>query len=121
LIGEYLALQLDGKGDASASEVFREWSAQSASTSPLRSALTARPMANIRRRGIIHEFKTPRTSDRRHAANAKDLNEFVAALTMGGTRELRSRQIIGPISIPGEPLFKVPVLFYMGKAMTMRR
>jgi len=28
LIGEYLALQLDGNGDASASEVFREWSRQ---------------------------------------------------------------------------------------------
>jgi len=70
---------------------------------------------------IIHEFKTPRTTNRRHEANAKDLNEFVAALTMGATRELRAGQIVGPISIPGEPLFKVPVSLYVGKVMTSRR
>jgi hypothetical protein len=65
---------------------------------------------------IIHEFVTNLTTDDNHKRNDQDLNAFIERLTNGAHRELVEGHLIGPLVVPGEPLFPSPVPFYIGKA-----
>jgi hypothetical protein len=64
---------------------------------------------------VIHEFQTGQTSTRNIERNAQDLNEFVRRLTTGASREIGGGSLIGPIRVPGEPLFDEPADLYVGK------
>lgn len=66
---------------------------------------------------MVHEFVTDRTDDAKHEANARDLEVFVARLTAGGVRSLEPGKLLGPIGIPGRPLFKGVPAVYLGKAI----
>lgn len=70
---------------------------------------------------LIHEFVTDLTVDRKHQRNAADLNLFIRRLTGGQVLELHAGELIGPLSIPGRPLFPHPPHFYVGKVLTDRR
>jgi hypothetical protein len=66
---------------------------------------------------LIHEFDTWETKDENLLRNQRDLNAFVCRLTSGIHTQLKSGELIGPISVPGCPLFDEPVpVLYMGKA-----
>ena len=66
---------------------------------------------------VIHEFVNGRTDHTKHRGNTHDLDAFVARLTAGRTRSLQPGQLIGPITIPGRPLFLRPPAVYVGKAV----
>ena len=66
---------------------------------------------------IIHEFVTTRTNHAKYRGNSHDLNAFVARLTAGRTRSLAPGVLVGPITIPGRPLFLRPPAVYIGKAV----
>jgi hypothetical protein len=68
---------------------------------------------------IIHEFITNRTTDENHKVNSHDLNVFVRRLTNGDEREVTEGKLIGPLKVPGIPLFTTPIPLYIGK--TSRR
>jgi len=85
-------------------------------------ALAAAARANANRVVmLVEEFRTAKTTDAKHAANAKDLDAFVQRLSQGTVSSCAPGQIIGPFSIPGAPLFdRVPEL-YIGKVVHDRR
>jgi len=64
---------------------------------------------------VIHEFQTGQTSTRNLERNAQDLNEFVRRLTTGASREIGAGALVGPIRVPGGPLFDKPADLYIGK------
>jgi Domain of unknown function (DUF6946) len=66
---------------------------------------------------VIHEFITERTDDRKHEENARDLVAFLARLTSGEVRSLVAGRLIGPIVVPGRPLFESVPPLYVGKAV----
>jgi hypothetical protein len=66
---------------------------------------------------MIHEFQTKKTTDVRHAENARDLDAFVHRLSHGRFPCLRAGSTVGPfIDMPGKPLFDVVPRFYVAKA-----
>jgi uncharacterized protein DUF6946 len=65
---------------------------------------------------IVHEFVTDRTTDVQHDLNTADLNAFIARLTDGGYQALAPGQLLGPITVPGIPLWEAPASLYVGKA-----
>jgi hypothetical protein len=65
---------------------------------------------------IIHEFVADRTTDDNHKTNTHDLNAFLKRLTNGAHKEVTERKLIGPLVVPGTPLFASPVPLYIGKA-----
>ena len=64
---------------------------------------------------VIHEFQTSQTSMRNLQRNAQDLDLFVRRLTAGATRGVEVGALVGPIRVPGEPLFDKPADLYIGK------
>jgi hypothetical protein len=66
---------------------------------------------------IIHEFVTDKSDDRKHRRNEKALNAFVARLTNQSVKSLPAGTVLGPIRIPGIPLFELPADFYIGKVV----
>jgi hypothetical protein len=67
---------------------------------------------------VIHEFKTDKTSDRRHANNEADYRNL---LTRMSAEPAIPEGLIGPFSIPGMPLFSDPPPLLIGKISTNRR
>jgi hypothetical protein len=66
---------------------------------------------------LVHEFITDRTDDAKHDANRRDLEAFMARLTAGRTRSLEPGRLVGPLAIPGGPLFTTTPSLYVGKAV----
>lgn len=64
---------------------------------------------------LVHEFITPKTSDARHAANARDLDRFVARLSRGTDDSVSAGDLRGPYVVPGMPLFQNPAALFIGK------
>lgn len=64
---------------------------------------------------VIHEFHTSQTSARKLQGNALDLDLFVTRLTAGALRGLAVGSLVGPIRVPGDPLFDKPADLYLGK------
>ena len=64
---------------------------------------------------LIHEFETPKTSDKKHEINRKDLNALIHRLTNGQWKEINNGEIIGTVCIPGNPLFGTIPKLYIGK------
>ncbi len=56
---------------------------------------------------LVHEFATSRTTDLRLERNARDLEAFVRAL--GASEGLSAGRMIGPLTVPGQPLFEAPL------------
>ena len=67
---------------------------------------------------LVHEFVTPATVDERHAANAADLDRFVAAL--GGGR-IMPGELAGPFSVPGGRSVPSGIPILIGKACAYLR
>ncbi|MEP7312258.1 MAG: hypothetical protein ABI859_06725 [Pseudomonadota bacterium] len=65
---------------------------------------------------LIHEFHTWKTTETKIAQNAMDLDRFLSRLTHGAVRALAAGQIVGPLVVPGAPLFTGATKFYVGKA-----
>jgi hypothetical protein len=70
---------------------------------------------------IVHEFVTKLTDDAKHKANATDLDAFIARLTAGTITGLSAGKLIGPIQVPGKPLFANPPSLYVGKVVRYLR
>lgn len=68
---------------------------------------------------VVHEFVTDRTRDARHHANAADLREFIERL--GASSSSAGPWLVGPISIPGAPLFRPGAELLIGKVVTNLR
>lgn len=66
---------------------------------------------------VIHEFVSGRTDHSKHRGNTHDLDAFVARLTSGRTRSIEAGKLVGPIIIPGRPLFIRAPAVYVGKAV----
>ena len=79
---------------------------------------SAAALSEAERRGVsraivlVHEFITDLTTDKRHAANGKDLERFVTVLA-GAPTTLHSGQMIGPFTVPrgGTPASE-PALYF---------
>ena len=65
---------------------------------------------------IVHEFVTSRMSPDKQRENARDLNAFTARVTDGKVAQLDPGTLLGPIHVPGDPLFPNAVPLYIGKA-----
>jgi hypothetical protein len=70
---------------------------------------------------VVHEFITSETDDANHRINEIDLDNFVARLSAGRIAFLADRVLIGPIHVPGKPLFPNPPPLYIGKAVRQLR
>jgi hypothetical protein len=66
---------------------------------------------------IVHEFISSETQDVKHRANEEDWNRFVKRMTRGAIASLAPGRLVGPITVPGAPLFRSPPPLYMGKAV----
>lgn len=64
---------------------------------------------------LIHEFVTPLTTRKKRNLNHQDLNQFIYRLTQGKFQEIENGELLGPIEIPGTPLFKTVPNLYVGK------
>ena len=64
---------------------------------------------------IIHEFQTNRTSIRNLDRNAQDLEQFITRLTAGKVVRVPAGILVGPLRVPGDPLFASPAELYLGK------
>lgn len=84
---------------------------------------TAAAVAEARRRGVgravlmIHEFVTERTSDRRYADNAGDLDAFVRWVSGGGAEGVEAGTVCGAFELPGGGEIDSAVRFYVGKGV----
>lgn len=70
---------------------------------------------------LIHEFETSKTSDEKHRLNAADLDQFLSRLSQGTVTSIVDRQIVGPLRVPGEPLFTGRIDLYVGKVVRRLR
>src|ERR1700694_3925634 len=66
---------------------------------------------------VVHEFVTDQTDHEKHRGNTRDLNAFVTRLTAGAIRSIEAGTLVGPIKIPGRPLFEHTPAVYVGKAV----
>jgi hypothetical protein len=64
---------------------------------------------------LIEEFVTTKTKDVNHARNSEDLNIFVKRLRHSNDELLAAPFIVGPIVVPGIPLFTGSAKLYIGK------
>ena len=61
---------------------------------------------------LVHEFRTRKTKDGNHAANARDLDAFVYRLSHGAVPQILPGKLHGPIQVPRSDMFpRVPGLF----------
>ena len=70
---------------------------------------------------IINEYITDMTNDSKISRNGQDYLRFLHRLGNDMDSDLSADQIIGPIQIPGEPLFPRNSEFYIGKIQTVSR
>ncbi len=75
----------------------------------------ARQLESPRAVLIIHEFHTNRTSTRNLERNAQDFALFVTRLTAGKVASVPVGVLVGPLRVPGDPLFASPADLYLGK------
>lgn len=66
---------------------------------------------------VIHEFRTSSWDAQLSEANGVALDRFVHRLTGGQTTRVPEAKLIGPIRVPGAPLFPEPPALYIGKAV----
>lgn len=64
---------------------------------------------------LVHEFRTRKTTDEKHVANARDLNAFVHRLSHGAVQRIDAGTIHGPFEIPGDVLFDTVPPLFIGK------
>ncbi|HUQ68736.1 MAG TPA: hypothetical protein VM165_04390 [Planctomycetaceae bacterium] len=64
---------------------------------------------------LIQEFITDKTKAKKHLANEVDLDLFVRRASHGMYCKVSSGEIVGPIQLPGKPLFSDSVKFYVAK------
>ncbi len=64
---------------------------------------------------LVHEFITSDTRDEKHHENAGDLNRFVQRISHGGFQNIQAGTIVGPIAVPGAPLFLPHIELFIGK------
>lgn len=64
---------------------------------------------------LIQEFVTDKTDDSKHLANAVDLDRFVHRASHGSVATVPCGRIVGPLVLPGQPLFSSAPRFYVGK------
>ena len=76
---------------------------------------------STRRVFMIHEFVTDRTEDARHTSNAADLDAYVRFLSGEPDAAVTSGQLVGPLSVPGQPLWSSAPTFWVGKAVRSLR
>jgi len=69
----------------------------------------------------VQEFVTPKTTDENHRANGDDLNRWLYRVSSGAHSHIADRQLLGPISVPGAPLFAGRAALYIGKAQVRLR
>jgi hypothetical protein len=70
---------------------------------------------------VVHELVTDRTNDAKQAANAGDLHAFITRLTAGAETCVPAGRLVGPVRVPGFPLFPSPPPLYIGKAVRVVR
>lgn len=63
---------------------------------------------------IVEEFATVETREDRRQRNHEDLDRFVHRLTAGQRHSVAPGELIGPVVIPGGPLFSEPAELYLG-------
>lgn len=82
---------------------------------------TAGTICEAARRGIdravflVQEFVTDQTRDSKHLANQMDLDLFVRRISHGTYASVPCGEIIGPMALPGAPLFSNSMRFFIGK------
>ena len=64
---------------------------------------------------LIQEFVTPKTEDKKHHQNARDLNRFIRRLSHGTVDSLSTGDIVGPFYVPGAPLVVGNTPLFIGK------
>ena len=69
----------------------------------------------------VQEFVTPETTDDNHRVNGDDLNRWLHRVSAGAHSSISDRTLVGPISIPGAPLFAGRAALYVGKAQVRLR
>ena len=81
--------------------------------------VAAKQESELRAVVLVHEFATPRTSDR----NARDLDRFVERIAGrdGWRGPLEPRTLAGPFRVPGKPVADAEMALYFGKAVADRR
>lgn len=62
---------------------------------------------------LVHEFVTKRTSDRKHARNAEDLDAFIRHISGRSVAKVRADSLCGPLELP----IGGGIQFYVGKAV----
>jgi hypothetical protein len=65
---------------------------------------------------IIHEFVTNHTRDDHHRRNSHDSDVFIGRLSGGAFGHLAAGNMVGPLLVPGQPLFADVPPLYIGKA-----
>lgn len=63
---------------------------------------------------IVEEFVTDRTREGHRWRNHVDLDRFVHRLTAAERLDVTPGDLIGPIAVPGSPLFPKPAALYLG-------
>jgi hypothetical protein len=66
---------------------------------------------------LVQEFVTRLTVEEKQAANALDLDGFVARLSKGAVQHVEPNRLHGPFRVPGAPLVDTPPDLYVGKAV----
>lgn len=101
-----------GKGEPSIQKIRYQLLTATAGTVSLASRIGAK-----RAVFIVEEFKTRKTSDKKHEANSQDLNAFVYRLSGGSVKDCPGGMLRGPFTIPGSPLFSTEINLYIGKVV----
>jgi hypothetical protein len=68
---------------------------------------------------VVHEFVTSMTSAENHRKNARDYAAFLERLRVSADE--RRQELLGPVAIPGAPLFGSPATLLIGKVVTDTR
>ncbi len=64
---------------------------------------------------VVYEFQTSQTITCDLQRNAQDLKASVRRLTAGTSPDVEVGILVGPVRVPGEPLFDKPADLYLGK------
>jgi hypothetical protein len=70
---------------------------------------------------MVHEFVTDRTADENHASNAADLDAYVGFLAGEAGMVVKPGELVGPLAVPGAPLWASERTFWVGKAVRSLR
>jgi len=69
---------------------------------------------------LVHEFVTPKTEALRHARNSDDYKAFLHRLGGVTLGDHDPGMLMGPLVVPGSPLFDHPPALLIGKVVTDR-